>query len=120
VKFDRAVEIHIYNDTKSPHKIYGDAVVLTSGVYEVYYGGLLAARLRLMSHTPNTAIINLPAANTTPAPTATAAAGTQTAATAVVDEKPHACPTAYAAVVVAVATAVLIIYAACSRPTARR
>ena len=120
VKFNTAVEIYVYNDTKSPHKLHGDTVVLTSGVYEVYYGGLLAARLRLMSHTPNTAIINLPAANTTPAPTATAAAGTQTAATAVVDEKPHACPTAYAAVVVAVATAVLIIYAACGRPTARR
>ena len=65
VKFDRAVEIHIYNDTKSPHKIYGDAVVLTSGVYEVYYGGQLAARLRLMSHTPNTTTINLPTTNTT-------------------------------------------------------
>jgi endonuclease YncB( thermonuclease family) len=65
VKFNTAVEIYVYNDTKSPHKIYGDAVVLTSGVYEVYYGGQLAARLRLMSHTPNTTTINLPTANTT-------------------------------------------------------
>jgi hypothetical protein len=65
IRFDRAVEIYVYNDTKSPHKIYGDAVVLTSGVYEVYYGGQLVARLRLMSHTPNTTIINLPTANTT-------------------------------------------------------
>jgi hypothetical protein len=63
VRFNRAVEIYVYNDTKSPHKIYGDAVVLTSGVYEVYYGGQLAARLRLMSHTPNTTTINLPTAN---------------------------------------------------------
>jgi hypothetical protein len=68
IKFNRAVEIYVYNDTKSPHKIYGDAVVLTSGVYEVYYGGQLVARLRLMSHTPYTAIINLSTANTT-APT---------------------------------------------------
>jgi hypothetical protein len=67
IKFNRAVEIYVYNDTKSPHKIYGDAVVLTSGVYEVYYGGQLAARLRLMSHTPNTTTINLPTANTTEA-----------------------------------------------------
>jgi hypothetical protein len=65
IRFDRAVEIYVYNDTKSPHKIYGDAVVLTSGVYEVYYGGQLVARLRLMSHTPNTTTINLPIANTT-------------------------------------------------------
>ncbi len=64
VKFNKAVEIYVYNDTKSPHKIYGDAVVLTSGVYEVYYGGQLAARLRLMSHTPNITI-NLPTTNTT-------------------------------------------------------
>jgi hypothetical protein len=66
VKFNRAVEIYVYNDTKSPHRIYGDAVVLTSGVYEVYYGGSLLARLRLMSHTPST--INLSIANIT-APT---------------------------------------------------
>jgi hypothetical protein len=65
VRFNRAVEIYVYNDTKSPHKIYGDAVVLTSGVYEVYYGGQLVARLRLMSHTPNTTTINLPTTNTT-------------------------------------------------------
>jgi hypothetical protein len=65
IRFDRAVEIYIYNDTKSPHQIYGDAVVLTSGVYEVYYGGRLVARLRLMSHTPNTTTINLPTANAT-------------------------------------------------------
>ncbi len=63
ITFDRAVEIYVYNDTKSPHKIYGDAVVLTSGVYEVYYGGQLVARLRLMSHTPNTTAIYLPVAN---------------------------------------------------------
>jgi hypothetical protein len=65
IRFNRAVEIYVYNDTKSPHRIYGDAVVLTSGVYEVYYGGQLVARLRLMSHTPNTTTINLPTANTT-------------------------------------------------------
>jgi hypothetical protein len=63
VKFNRAVEIYVYNDTKSPHKIYGDAVVLTSGIYEVYYGGQLVARLRLMSHTPNTTTINPPTTN---------------------------------------------------------
>jgi hypothetical protein len=67
IRFNRAVEIYVYNDTKSPHKLHGDAVVLTSGVYEVYYGGQLAARLRLMSHTPNTTTINLPTANTTEA-----------------------------------------------------
>jgi len=74
IKFNRAVEIYVYNDTKSPYKLHGDAVVLTSGIYEVYYGGQLVARLRLMSHTPNTTI-NLPTANVTagaaPAPTAT-------------------------------------------------
>jgi len=67
IRFNRAVEIYVYNDTKSPHRIYGDAVVLTSGVYEVYYGGQLVARLRLMSHTPNTTTINLPTANATEA-----------------------------------------------------
>jgi hypothetical protein len=75
IRFNRAVEIYVYNDTKSPYKLHGDAVVLTSGVYELYYGGQLAARLRLMNHTPNTTTINLPTANTTagaaPAPTAT-------------------------------------------------
>jgi hypothetical protein len=65
IRFNKAVEIYVYNDTKSPHKIYGDAVVLTSGVYEVHYGGQLVARLRLMSHTPNTTTINLPTTNTT-------------------------------------------------------
>jgi len=118
VKFDRAVEIHIYNDTKSPHKIYGDAVVLTSGVYEVYYGGQLAAKLRLMNHTSSTTI-NLLTANTTPAPTATAAAavaGTQTA----VDEKPYVYSITYVVIAVAVAAAVLTIYSAYCRPTARR
>ena len=65
IKFNRAVEIYVYNDTKSPYMLHGDAVVLTSGVYEVYYGGQLAARLRLMSHTPNTTTINLPTTNTT-------------------------------------------------------
>ena len=65
VKFNRAVEIYMYNDTKSPHRIYGDAVVLTSGIYEVHYGGQLVARLRLMSHTPNTTTINLPTASAT-------------------------------------------------------
>jgi hypothetical protein len=65
IRFDRAVEIYVYNDTKSPYKLHGDAVVLTSGVYEVYYGGQLVARLRLMSHTPSTTTINLPTANTT-------------------------------------------------------
>jgi hypothetical protein len=69
VKFDRAVEIYVYNDTKSPYKLHGDAVVLTSGVYEVYYGGQLAARLRLMSHTPNTTTINLPKTTNATAPT---------------------------------------------------
>jgi hypothetical protein len=69
VKFDMVTEIYVYNDTKSPHKIYGDAVVLTSGVYEVYYGGQLVARLRLMSHTPNTTTINLPKTTNTTAPT---------------------------------------------------
>ena len=68
IRFNRAVEIYVYNDTKSPYKLHGDAVVLTSGVYEVYYGGQLVARLRLMSHTPNTTTINLPTANAT-APT---------------------------------------------------
>ncbi len=72
IRFDRAVEIYVYNDTKSPHKLHGDTLVLTSGVYEVYYGGQLAARLRLMSHTPNTTVVHLPTANTTAAP-ATAA-----------------------------------------------
>jgi hypothetical protein len=66
IRFNRAVEIYVYNDTKSPHKIYGNVVVLTSGVYEVYYGGQLVARLRLMSHTPNTTTINLPTADATP------------------------------------------------------
>ncbi len=65
VKFDKVIEIQVYNDTKSPHKLHGDTLVLTSGVYEVYYGGQLVARLRLMSHTPNTTAINLPTANTT-------------------------------------------------------
>jgi hypothetical protein len=76
IRFNRAVEIYVYNDTKSPYKLHGDAVVLTSGVYEVYHGGQLAARLRLMNHTPNTTTINLPTANTTagapPAPAITA------------------------------------------------
>jgi hypothetical protein len=73
VIFDRTVEIYVYNDTKSPHKIYGDAVVLTSGVYELYYGGRLIARLRLMSHTPNASVIRLPnaTAEATLTPTAT-------------------------------------------------
>ena len=78
--FNRNTEIYIYNDTKSPHKTYGDAVVLTSGVYEVYYGGQLVARLRLMSHTPNTTIINLPTANAT---AGTAPASTTTVTTTV-------------------------------------
>jgi hypothetical protein len=69
MKFDRAVEIYVYNDTKSPHRIYGDAVVLTSGVYEVYYRGQLTARLRLMSHGPNTTTINLPKTTNATAPT---------------------------------------------------
>ncbi len=77
VRFNRAVEIYVYNDTKSPHKIYGDAVVLTSGVYEVYYGGQLVARLRLMSHTPNTTI-NLPNTTAGAAPTVTTLTVTQT------------------------------------------
>jgi len=65
---------------RSPHKIYGGAVVLTSGVYEVYCGGQLAARLRLMSRTPDTTIINLPTAN---AIAGTAPASTTTVATTV-------------------------------------
>jgi hypothetical protein len=85
IRFNRVATIYIYNDTKSPHKIHGDAVVLTSGVYEVYYGGRLAARLRLMSHTPNTTIINLPTTNTTgPAPAPTAATLTTTTVTTTV------------------------------------
>jgi hypothetical protein len=76
VRFNTAAEIYVYNDTKSPHKIYGDAVVLTSGVYEVYCGGRLAAGLRLMSHTPNTTTINLPATCATAAPAPVAAAAT--------------------------------------------
>jgi len=87
VKFDRAVEIYVYNDTKSPHKLHGDAVVLTSGVYEVYYGGRLVARLRLMNHTAAAVTINLPTADATagaapapatPAPATTTATVTQT------------------------------------------
>jgi hypothetical protein len=78
IRFNKAVEIYVYNDTKSPHKIYGDAVVLTSGVYEVYYGGQLAARLRLMSHTPNTTTINLPTTNTTAGATPASTAPTET------------------------------------------
>ncbi len=77
VKFNRAVEIYVYNDTKSPHKLHGDAVVLTSGVYEVYYGDQLVARLRLMSHTPNTTTINLPTTNAAGAAPATAPTETQ-------------------------------------------
>jgi hypothetical protein len=73
VRFNRAVEIYVYNDTKSPHKIYGDAVVLTSGVYEVCR---LVARLRLMSYIPNTTTINLPATYATAAPTPVATATT--------------------------------------------
>jgi endonuclease YncB( thermonuclease family) len=115
VRFNRAVEIYVYNDTKSPHKIYGDVVVLTSGVYEVYYGGQLVARLRLMSHTPNTTTINLPTTNTT-APTETqrvtvtqTATGT-TATTTVVVEKPYVHPITYVVIAAAVAAAVLAAY----------
>ncbi len=103
VKFDRAVEIYVYNDTKSPHKIYGDAVVLTSGVYEVYYGGQLAARLRLMDNVSNIITINLPTTNAT-AETAPA----PTAAAAVVVEKPYLHPAAYVAIAAAVAAAVAL------------
>jgi carbohydrate-binding DOMON domain-containing protein len=95
VKFNTAVEIYVYNDTKSPHKIYGDSVVLTSGVYEVYYGGQLVARLRLMSHTPNTTTVHLPAATTAKAA-----------------EKPYVHPITYVVIAAAVAAAVLAAYIA--------
>jgi hypothetical protein len=72
VKFDRAVEIYVYNDTKSPYVLHGDAVVLTSGVYEVYYNRRLVAKLKLMN--PNATVVYLSiedAAGAAPAPTAT-------------------------------------------------
>jgi hypothetical protein len=137
IRFNRAVEIYVYNDTKSPYKIYGDAVVLTSGVYEVYYGGRLVARLRLMSHTPNTTTIHLPAAaaastervtvtvtqtvtrtvTTTTTITSTTTlirtlreTVTKTATTTVVVEKPYVHPITYVAIAAAVAAAVLAAY----------
>ncbi len=125
VRFDRAVEIYVYNDTKSPHKIYGDAVVLTSGVYEVYYNGQLVAVLRLMSHTPNTTAIYLP--TTTAAGVASVATvvlretatATKTGVAAV--EEPYVHPIIYAAIAAAVAATVLAVYAAKrGRPAARR
>ncbi len=125
VRFDRAVEIYVYNDTSSPHKIYGDAVVLTSGVYEVYYGGQLVAKLRLMSQTPNTTAIYLP--TTTAAGAASvatvvlreAATATKTGVAAV--EEPYVHPIIYAAIAAAVAATVLAVYAAKrGRPAARR
>ncbi len=126
IRFDRAVEIYVYNDTKSPHKIYGDAVVLTSGVYEVHYGGQPVARLRLMSHTPNTTTINLPTANAAAgaAPVATGAHVLRETATAAKTgsaavEKPYAHPIIYV-VVVAVAVATALYIAKRRRPAARR
>jgi hypothetical protein len=75
VKFNTATEIYVYNDSRAPYRIYGDVVVLTSGVYEVYHERRLVARLRLMSHTPNTTTVNLPIVHdadvSPPVPTAT-------------------------------------------------
>ena len=137
VKFDRAVEIYVYNDTKSPHRIYGDAVVLTSGVYEIYYNSQLVARLRLMNHTATT--INLPIANTAETQRTTAVMITSTATlnqtvalrettTAVVAKatitvtnvvkKPYLHPLTYVAI--AIAVAVLAVYLMRSKPAARR
>jgi hypothetical protein len=127
VKFDRAVEIYVYNDTKSPHRIYGDAVVLTSGVYEVYYGGRLAARLRLMSHTPNATVVYLPTADATAINTpATASAEAQqvlreaAAANVAAVKKPHVHSIIYVAVATAVAVALAVYMAKRSRSVARR
>ena len=133
-RFDRAVEIYVYNDTKSPHKIYGDAVVLTSGVYEVYYGGQLVARLRLMSRTSNTTVFRLPtnatagtAFTTTVATTATVTTtATQTRTTTLIlpktvtttatktatVEKPHVHSITYVAIAVAVVMMILAVYLA--------
>jgi hypothetical protein len=137
VKFDRAVEIYVYNDTKSPHRLHGDAVVLTSGVYEVYYNSQLVARLRLMNHTATT--INLPIANTAETQRTTAVMITSTATlnqtatvrettTAVVTkatitvtnvvEKPYLHPLTYVAI--AIAVAVLAVYLMRSKPAAWR
>jgi len=121
VKFDRTVEIYVYNDTKSPHRIYGDAVVLTSGVYEVHYGGQLVARLRLMSHTPNTTTINLPTANANALTETQQATAIQTAtgtATTVAIEYVHL----ITHVVIAAAVAVLAVYYLTrrGRPAVRR
>lgn len=131
VKFDRAVEIYVYNDTKSPHKLHGDAIELTSGVYEIYYNGQLVARLRLMNHTAATVTINLPIVNTAETQRTTAVMITSTATlnqtvalrettTAVVTratitvanvvEKPYIHPLTYAAIAAAVAATVLAIY----------
>jgi len=121
VRFDRIAEILIYNDTRSPHKIYSDSVVLTSGVYEVYYGDRLVARLRLMSHTPNTTTINLPTANANALTETQQATATLTAtgtATTVAVEYVHL----IAYVVIAAAVAVLAVYYLTrrDRPAVRR
>jgi hypothetical protein len=119
VKFDKVTEIYVYNDTRSPHRMHDDSIVLTSGVYELHYGGRVA-RLRLMNGT-HTAVIHLPenaATETAPAAAPTAAVQTATETTATT-EKPYARFITYAAVVAAVA--VLAVYMARrGRPRARR
>ncbi len=121
--FNRATEIYVYNDSRAPYRIYGNAVMLTSGVYEVYYEGRLVARLRLMSHnatTINLSIVDGPAvvppvstATTTPATaaqtvTTATQATTRTAITAVKELYIH--PIVY--IVIAVAVVVLAVYLA--------
>ncbi len=123
VKFNAATEIYVYNDSRAPYRIYGDVVVLTSGVYEVYHKGQLAARLRLMSH--NAATINLsivhdadvsppvPTATTTPvtaAQTVTTATPATTRTVAAAVKEPYIHPIVY--IVIAAAVAVLAVYLA--------
>jgi hypothetical protein len=84
VSFNKAVEIYVYNSSRAPHRIYGDAVVLTSGIYEVYYFGRLIARLRLMSHNATVVHLGLSTADAT-----AETRPTPTAATTAVAEKPY-------------------------------
>ena len=70
VAFSRPVEIYVYNDTKSPHRLYIDRLMLTSGVYEIYYDGRHVATLNLISETPQTVHIELQE-EATPPPAAT-------------------------------------------------
>jgi hypothetical protein len=84
VKFDRVIEVYVYNDSRAPYRIHSDAVVLTSGIYEVYYFGRLIARLRLMSHNATVAHLGLSAADA-----AAETRPTPTAATTAVSEKPY-------------------------------